>query len=258
LKQCSSCAREIPESATVCDACSQWAADVVISPASVEASQQVAAPAAAGGTKPPAPRAGKKRLPFVLLGVGGAGIMMLALLSARGTPSSGATGGAAPAALPSPSAVPPAASFTQKWSTENRAYWVGNRPKGFAFELPAENTVQVWTRHVQPALVVRCMSQMAQVFVVTESALKIEPETDDHTVTFSFDDEPKVAERWPDSADHDALFAPDGSAFAQRLMRARTLRFGYTPHNADPVVAAFNVNGLGPLIEPAIKECGWR
>ena len=41
------------------------------------------------------------------------------------------------------------------------------------------------------------------------------------------------------------------------MTRARTLRIGYTPHNVDPVVAVFHVNGLGPLIAPSAKHCGW-
>lgn len=113
-------------------------------------------------------------------------------------------------------------------------------------------------RTVQPALVVRCMSKSIQAFVVTESALKIEAQTEDHTVTFSFDDEPTVTEQWPDSEEHDALFAPDGTLFAGRVMQARTLRFSYTPHNASLVTVYFNVSGLAPLIEPAARECGWK
>jgi hypothetical protein len=147
---------------------------------------------------------------------------------------------------------------TQKWSSENRAYWVGSRRHSPAFELPAENRVAVWMRQVRPTLVVRCMAKQPQVFVVTESALRIEPQTEDHTVTFGFDNEPERTERWADSAEHDALFAPDGNAFAQRLTLARTMRFGYTPHNASPVVAYFQVSGLGPLLEPVARDCGWK
>jgi hypothetical protein len=257
LKQCSSCAREIADSATVCEACSQWAADVA--PQSVQADTRVAgAPSARTDTPQRKSGPNRRELVFMLAAVGVSGIITLALLSARGESagphgSTGATPGAKTAET-----VPPVSAGTQTWSADNRAYWVGNRPRSAAFELPAENTVQIWMRSVRPALIVRCMSQTIQVFVVTESAMKIEPQTEDHTVTFGFDGEPAATERWPDSDEHDALFAPDGPAFAQRLMAARTLRVGYTPHNADPVVAHFTVSGLGPLLEPVAKECGWK
>ena len=251
LKQCSSCAREIPETATLCDSCSQWAADVAVPPA---------ADAPVSQTTPPAvPAAASNRGAVIVLGaVAAIGILAFALLSARGSSEIASAGvaSAAPGASAPPAAKP--TSATQTWSTANRAYWAGNRPRSAAFELLAENRVPVWMRTVQPALVVRCMSKSIQAFVVTESALKIEGQTEDHTVTFSFDEEPDATERWPDSDEHDALFAPDGSAFAERVMRARSLRFSYTPHNANTVTAHFNVSGLAPLIEPAARECGWK
>ncbi len=100
------------------------------------------------------------------------------------------------------------------------------------------------------------MGKRTEAFVYTGSALKIEPNSEDHTVSFGFDDEGGRSERWPDSAEHDALFAPDGAAFAQRVMNAKNLRFGYTPHNAEPVEAQFHVDGLAELIAPAAKDCG--
>ena len=41
-------------------------------------------------------------------------------------------------------------------------------------------------------------------------------------------------------------------------MHAQTLRFGYTPHNAEPVEARFEVRGLAELIGPVAKDCGWK
>jgi hypothetical protein len=186
------------------------------------------------------------------------GLLVVSLLPARVVPATPVA--AAPPALVKPQrpvvpAVlhPPA---TQAWSSERRAYWTGNQRHSAAFELPAENTVPIWMSQVRPLLIVRCMSKKTEVFVFTGSALKIEPDTDDHTVNFRFDDEQGSTTRWPDSAEHDALFAPDATAFAQRLMRARTLRFGYTPHNAATVEAHFEVSGLAGLLEPVARECG--
>jgi hypothetical protein len=113
-------------------------------------------------------------------------------------------------------------------------------------------------REVRPLLVVRCLPKTTEVFVFTQSAALIEAQTEDHTVVYSFDDEPETRELWPDAAEHDALFAPDGAAFAKRLMTARTLRFGFTPHNAAPVTAHFHVSGLRDMAEPAANNCGGR
>jgi hypothetical protein len=230
------------------------------SPEAIAAAPLGAQPAA----KPSAPK--RRSSPMILGGAGVALLVVVALMARGGGGATDATAvsagpGGAPASgasRPAAAAASPSASFTHTWSGANSAYWVGNRRKSAAFELPAENTVQVWTRSVRPTLVVRCMGQTTQVFVVTESPMKIEPQTDDHTVTYSFDGQPGVSERWPDSDEHDALFAPDGEAFAKRLLQARSFRFGFTPHNTPSVTTDFNVAGLAPLLEPASKECGWK
>lgn len=211
---------------------------------------------------PPSPQVPRKGLSHreVLAAVGAAlvvGLITLVLLMSRGTPEkvSAAHG---EAAAPAPAAVvPPPAIDSVKWSGANVVHWTGRSRNSAAFELHAENTVAIWMRHVRPLLVVRCMANSTEAFVITDSALKIEPQTDDHTVTYSFDEQPETKELWQDAADHNAVFAPDSVTFTQHLTRARTLRFGYTPHNAEPVVAVFHVNGLGPLIEPSAKHCGW-
>jgi Type VI secretion system VasI, EvfG, VC_A0118 len=149
------------------------------------------------------------------------------------------------------------ATSNETWSTEHRAFWLGNR-RGAAFELLAENKVHTWFGPTQPVLVVRCVSHTTEALVYTRSATRIEPHAEGKTVTVSVDDEPAQTEHWADSDDKVALFAPDGAAFAQRLLNAKTLRFGYSPHNADDVVAQFNVAGLSRLIAPVARECGWK
>ena len=94
-----------------------------------------------------------------------------------------------------------------------------------------------------------------EAFVVTDTAAQIEPKTEAHTVTLQFDGEAPSSERWPDSAEHDALFAPDAAAFAARVAAANELKFGFIPHNSSPVTARFHVAGLASLLEPAGKHC---
>jgi hypothetical protein len=175
------------------------------------------------------------------------------------TPANATTANRAPAKAGSASTAASKPAFTQTWSTARRGYWTANQRHTAAFELPAENTVAIWMNYVRPILVVRCMNKRTETFVYTGSALKIEPNTEDHSVSFQFDGETASDEHWPDSAEHDALFAPDGAAFAHRVLAAKSFRFGYTPHNAEPVEAQFHVDGLGPLIDPAAaKDCGWQ
>jgi hypothetical protein len=201
--------------------------------------------------------AGRRELLTFVVVAAAAGLATLAFLVARqATPSEVAAATRVTEASRSSAETPGASPTASRWTTEHKAQWLGNRPHSAAFELPADNTVSIWLGKIRPILVVRCVAKRTETFVFTGSAIRIEPRTEDHTVTFAFDGGGEVTERWPDSAEHDALFAPDGVAFAERVAHAQTMTFGYTPHNAEPVIARFHVAGLAGVLEPAAKECG--
>jgi len=221
-------------------------------------SDQELPPASAPGTPPLVATSKLTRVEVVgaALAVVGAGVVTLSVLTARGGAATEAAAARATAmALPQPAAANRVVRGGPGW-VANHTRWVGNTPKSLAFELAAENRISIWMRDARPLLVVRCLAGGMDVFVFTESAAMIEPQTQDHTVRFSIDDEPEARELWPDSSEHDALFAPDGAGFARRLMTAATLRFGFTPHNASPVTAHFQVSGLREFVDPAAKACG--
>jgi hypothetical protein len=212
-------------------------------------------------TEAPKPAAGSRR--ELLLGglvVMATGAVTLAMLVAGGHP---------PAAEVSASSGTPSAGMTSNgratntgWTaaaprwTANPSAWLG-RNKGVAYEVSSSEPIGVWMRAVRPALVARCMGKQAEVFVFTDSAATIEANTEDHSVTFAFDGDEATSMRWPDGAEHNALFAPDGAATLRRLMHAETFTFRFTPHNAAPVTVRFNTQGLSELLKPAAKHCGW-
>jgi hypothetical protein len=138
---------------------------------------------------------------------------------------------------------------------DNRDVWLGGARKGIALEVAARNETPIWMRTVRPLLVVRCADSRAEVFVFTDSAAAMEPQDGDHTVRVAFDGGGERSERWPDSASHDALFAPDGARLLDELGRAQAFTFGYTPHNSAPVVARFDVGGLRDRLGAAAKHC---
>lgn len=246
MKQCPICGQEIQDPATRCENCERWAAGVA-------AAVPPAAPPVA-----PQPALPTRQLIWIALIVVASGAVTLAALMSRADGAREAAAGVVNAGSTSGSKAGSSASSAarQRWSSENSVRWMADARGSVAFDLPAENTVQIWTRRVRPVLVVRCGSGMMEAFVFTESALAIEANTQDHTVTFTIDDRAARSERWPDSMDHDALFAPNGRAFAEELAHASQLRIGYTPHNAAPVTAEFSVRGLGGLLASSKKSCG--
>jgi hypothetical protein len=188
--------------------------------------------------------------------LGGGVLMVLVLMTRTGASVS-------PAVQPSPAPVPVRAAavvlasnvaMAPAWTEENRETWIAGARRAAAFEVQADKPVSVWMRTVRPSLVVRCEAKVLDVFVFTDSAARIEPQTIDHTVTLQFDGGEEMSTRWPDADTHDALFAPDGASFAKRLASAQILRFGFTPHNAEPVTMQFTVAGLAPLLARAAKE----
>jgi hypothetical protein len=264
LNECAACSATLPAGSDVCELCGHKVGDIVpaaVPPSAGEAEPSPTASASAGMDVPKPSRGPSQRELIAAVGaVVVVGVVTVGFLAGRG-PSSAQVAAANDAATSTPAAareaVPSPPIDAVKWSGANVVHWTGRARNSAAFELHAENTVGVWMRNVRPLLVVRCMSKATEAFVITDSALKIEPQTDDHTVTIQFDSDPEIKERWEDAADHNAVFAPTAAPFIERLIRARTLRFGYTPHNAEPVVAVFHVNGLGPLLEPSAKHCSW-
>ena len=197
---------------------------------------------------------GRREMMLIAGGMICSGALMIGVLSARGGDPSTVVPRAT-ASTSAPAATEAAALPSSPGWVENSRTWTGTARRSVAFELQARNETQVWMRTVRPLLVVRCVDGRIDTFVFTDSPAAMEPEDEDHTVRVAVDGEPARTERWPDSSAHDALFAPDGTAFAAQLGTARTLRFGYTPHNAAPVVATFDTSGLSQKIASS-KACG--
>ena len=278
MKRCSQCNREIADSATTCGQCDSLGALEL--PAETMSHDVPAAPSVHAAAPPPAPPAttakaggaGNRKMLLAGLLVIAGGTLTFAMFrssAAPATPVSSSTTAPKPAASkasPPKSAAthPPSASTStaavatvSKWSAANRD-WVLNAKKGAAFEVRSDNKVAIWQAIAQPVLVVRCEAGKMQTFVYTASAIQMEAQDENHSVGVSFDGEPEVSERWADSDDHDALFAPDGVAFAHRLSTSQTLRVSYRPHNAPRAVATFQVAGLAETLQPAAKQCGWK
>jgi hypothetical protein len=250
----------------------------LLAPVALESTPHATAGAADASTAPPSSAGAKKSVGPRQIVVGGvliaASALIFTILSMRPSASpeavaqAGAQAGApAPAGRPAANRAPSAASrtsaagsatVTPKWRQVTGGRWTGGNKKSVAFELTANNRIHIWTRDVTPLLIVRCHGGQVEPFVYTQSAARMEPQDGDHTVRVAFDDGPEVTERWPDSDEHDALFAKDSAAFAQQLAAAQTLRFGFEPHNAPPASARFDVSGINELLSASAKPCGWK
>ena len=281
MKPCHNCGQELADPAGVCENCYPAAVDEPAHPLlsaelldqtvdvgpELELGEEAPVPVHEAPETPgevlaaaQSPETGfsSREIAMVLLALVGTGALTTLLLMSRGVASPEAAAAVPALTTPRPAAtataMPAPAAAVSRWRTSTSGKWLGNSRRSFAAELQADAQVPIWTRSVRPVLVVRCMGASPEVFVFTDSAAKLEPRTEDHTVSLTFDDQPAQTERWPDSADHDALFAPNGRALIDQITQARTLRFGFTPHNASAVTAEFQVEGLAPALAHA-REC---
>lgn len=162
----------------------------------------------------------------------------------------------------SPARASDAASGADAARDTTRPRWSGGvrRSNGrnvAVYELEAENDVALWGKIVRPVLTVRCVAGATEVFVLTQSAAAIDGTDGRHAVRVGYDREPDGSERWLASDEYDALFAENGVGAAKRIAAAHTMRFGFTPYNASPVVARFEVAGFDSLAPRLAQTCRW-
>ena len=142
-----------------------------------------------------------------------------------------------------------------RWFRTKESGWASDGSKTVTFALEAEDEVGVWMKRVRQTLAVRCLGREIEAYVVTDSASSIESRSDRHTVRVAFDDGSFSNEQWLDSSNHRELFAVDGQTFVHRVATSARMRFGYTPFNASPVVAHFDVRGFAAPLREITTTC---
>ena len=111
--------------------------------------------------------------------------------------------------------------------------------------LTAAEDIQGWLSKSRPVLFIRCKENKTELYVRTEQ--QAQPGSgsfNEYSVRIRLDEAKPATERWTGSTDGNALFAPNASKVAERLLKAKTMRFEFTPFNASPATSTFNVEGL--------------
>lgn len=209
----------------------------------------VEAPAKAASDGPTS-RAG--RSPFIGVATVGAivgGMATLAFVSIQPPPPARIETPAAAAAITTASASTPVVDSMPPpaWTGARRASWARDGSKTIAFHLAAIRDLSVWMNKARPVLAARCLYRATEVFVMLDTSARFEDDADRRTVRVQWDDEPASVQQWGVSESGKELFAPDASAFMERMASARRLQFGFTPFNAEPVTAEFAVTGFEQL-----------
>jgi hypothetical protein len=186
--------------------------------------------------------------------VGAAAVVGLLFGVRTPAPAAAASGGAAAVSTTvasTPATVEPVIDKPGDWTITVRRT---RRIPEVTFELSADNDVGLMDRRTRPTLVLRC-SSVLEAFVITGGAAAIEGEDHGHTVAIGFNGTAPATERWLDSEERDALFAPDPGTFMRRLASASTMRFEFVPYGAPRASARFNVRGFDALTSKMPKTC---
>lgn len=124
--------------------------------------------------------------------------------------------------------------------------------------LLSEGPIQGWLESEHPALDIRCLEDKTAVYVVTGTAASVEYGTETHTVRMRFDDGKPITQHWSESTDSKALFAPNAIPLAKQLTKHNRFTFEFTPFQASPAIAVFELNGINKHIGEVENACGWK
>lgn len=125
--------------------------------------------------------------------------------------------------------------------------------------LEATDNVSVWTGSVRPVLLVRCKSHKTEVYMDADTNFDVEyGNSGSSHLVIRFDSQKAYKVNATQSTDGKAVFIPKPVGFAKKLLTSKQVLIGFTPFNAPPVIAQFD---LEPNKEASLAEvkktCKW-
>lgn len=121
--------------------------------------------------------------------------------------------------------------------------------------LYAEDSISAWLRDPTPSLIIRCEASRYDVYIFADTQL--DSTLDDQVFTrVRYGNDPPVSVTMSESTTGEAMFFPNGDATVRNLLAVDRLVVGFTPFNANPVEAVFDLTGIETAIQPLFDECG--
>lgn len=244
---CQGCGKEIANDVAFCSGCGRGVArqsgDISCQPASLQSS-----------------RPGKKRMGLAILL--GCAVLLLISSLARDDKSNAATQPAYPGssvAVGTPTAPSALSVPSDKWQEEiGKSQMDGS--KTVTLSLDGNEEIRGWIGSHRPTLILRCMEHKTELYIDVGTAASVESGDlyDGHTVRLRIDQRPSFSEKWSESTDHEALFAPEPISLIRKIEHGDRLLFQFVPFNANPATTSFDTKGLSSHVDDLAKTCGWK
>ena len=120
----------------------------------------------------------------------------------------------------------------------------------------AKQPVDGWAGGFIPSLTVKCVDHTRSVFVVTGLPARPEEGKERHfSVFYRLDDGKRIDDVWGQGVESDTLVASNPSAFAQKLLKAKRVRFGFVPDQSSTMIFEFSLAGLDKAMTKASEAC---
>ena len=142
-----------------------------------------------------------------------------------------------------------------KWRVRVETSPIDDSKNAFA-SLDADNAVQRRYDSVTPTLILRCKERKLEGYI---SYGKFFLGSESTKVLTRFDKRPAQNSFWGISTDHSAVFI-GGSVvnFVKELLKSERLLVELTPYSESPVLATFDVRGIGEASNALQQVCPWK
>ncbi|MBK9586864.1 MAG: hypothetical protein KA178_12920 [Alphaproteobacteria bacterium] len=77
-------------------------------------------------------------------------------------------------------------------------------------------------------------------------------------IRYRIDEQKPITEYWSESTDGKAAFSDTAINTLRKMADAESILIEFTPHNASPVTAKFDIHGLRPLLQKIAETCNWK
>jgi len=116
----------------------------------------------------------------------------------------------------------------------------------------AQNAINTASWTDQPELVIGCNEGKFELRIKTEAI------TRSGSVRIKFDDKPPVNQRWQESTNYRALYAPNPRQLAEQLKSTSYFAFEFGEFQAGKYVFIFDVRHLDEHLQKVYEVCGER